>query len=209
MCGKGTYDADALIDVLKGHFGCFGVCTDFLRNFGPQFASSKFAIFFSSMDDKHRISSSYNPHSNTRAELAVKSAKRLMRDFVKADGLFSDRFYQGILQYRNSPQQDVRLSPAQIVFGRQIKDFLPVMGYKYEPWQEWCLIRNEREKGLSKRYEVDGKRLAEYTRDFKEVPFGTDVAVQNQNGKNGIKLERWLLLLFITTFILKWMAVID
>ena len=64
-------------------------------------------------------------------------------------------------------------------------------------------------KGLSKRYEVDGKRLAEYTRDFKEVPFGTDVAVQNQNGKNGIKLERWLLLLFITTFILKWMAVID
>ena len=107
-------------------------------------------FFCSSMDDKHRISSSYNPHSNTRAELAVKSAKRLMRDFVKADGSFSDRFYQGILQYRNSPQQDVRLSPAQTVFGRQIKDFLPVMGYKYEPWQEWCLIRNEREKGFVK-----------------------------------------------------------
>ena len=49
QCGKGTYDADALIDVLKGHFGCFGVCTDFLRNFGPQFASSKFAIFFAAI----------------------------------------------------------------------------------------------------------------------------------------------------------------
>ena len=135
-----------------------------------------------------------------------------MRDFVKADGSFSDRFYQGILQYRNSPQHDVRLSPAQIVFGRQIKDFLPVMGYKYEPWQEWCLIRNEREKALSKRYEVDGKRLAEYTRDFKEVPLGLMLQYRIKMvkmRKNGIKLERWLLLLFITTFILKWMAVID
>ena len=45
-------------------------------------------------------------------------------------------------------------------------------------------------KGLSKRYEVDGKRLAEYTRDFKEVPFGTDVAVQNQNGKNAKKWDK-------------------
>ena len=136
QCGKGTYDADALIDVLKGHFGCFGVCTEFSNDFGPQFASLKFSKFLQQYGVKHRISSSYNPHSNTRAELAVKSAKRLMRDCVKADGSFDDRFYQGVLQYRNTPQQDVRLSPAQIVFGRQIKDFIPVVGNKYEPQQE-------------------------------------------------------------------------
>ena len=189
-CGKGNYDADALVDVMKGHFGCFGVCTEFSSDFGPQFAALKFAKFLEQYGVRHRISSSYNPHSNTRAELAVKSAKRLMRDCVKADGSFDDKFYQGILQYRNTPQQDVRLSPAQIVFGRQIKDFLPVVNYKYEPRQEWCLVRDERERALAKRYELDGKRLAEHTRKFKEVPVGTSVAVQNQTGKNPKKWDK-------------------
>ena len=45
QCGKGTYDADALIDVLKRHFGCFGVCAEFSSDFGPQFASLKFSKF--------------------------------------------------------------------------------------------------------------------------------------------------------------------
>ena len=108
-------------------------------------------MFLQQYGVRHRISSSYNPHSNTR-KLAVKSANRLMRDCVKADGLFDDRFHQGVLQYRNTPQQIVRLSPAQIVFDQQIKDFIPVVGNKYEPRQEWCLVRDERERALSKRY---------------------------------------------------------
>ena len=86
------------------------VVLEFVRNF---------IVFLQQYGVRHRISSSYNPHSNTR-QLAVKSAKRLMRDCVKADGSFDDRFYQGVLQYRNTPQQIVRLSPAQIVFDQQI-----------------------------------------------------------------------------------------
>ena len=35
---------------------------------------------------KHRLSSAYNPHSNTRAELAVKTRKRILRDNMSTKG---------------------------------------------------------------------------------------------------------------------------
>ena len=42
---------------------------------------------------RHRLSSSYNPHSNCRAELAVKVSKKLVRDNMGPGGsLDTDKF---------------------------------------------------------------------------------------------------------------------
>merc|ERR1711954_499944 len=108
---------------------------------------------------RHRLSSSYFAHSNCRAELAVKTGKRLLRENMGIKGsLNTDKFMRAVMQYRNTPIPDLRLSPAQIVFGRQIRDFIPVLPYKYRPSQEWTLLREDRERALATRREHDGTR---------------------------------------------------
>ena len=84
-----------------------------------------------------RLRSSYFAHSNSRAKLAVKMDKRLLIDNMGQDGqVKTDKFLRAMLQYRNTPHPDTRLSPAQIVHGRYMRDFIPVVDDKYESKQE-------------------------------------------------------------------------
>ena len=47
------------------------------------------------------------------AELAVQTAKRLLRDNMGPGGdLNNDKFMMAITQYSNTPMQDCRISPA-------------------------------------------------------------------------------------------------
>ena len=52
---------------------------------------------------KHRVSSAYYPHSNSRAELAEKSGKKLLRDNMGPTGtLDTDKFMRAVMQFRNT-----------------------------------------------------------------------------------------------------------
>ena len=135
--GTGDFDAEALIRHLRTYFITFGVPTEYSSDDGPQFQSGKLAKFLKTWGVYHRKSSAYFPHSNSRAEIAVKTAKRILMENTEPNGEFNrDAYCRAMLQYKNSPLQDVRLSPAQIIFGRQIKDFIPVLSGKYRPRQE-------------------------------------------------------------------------
>ena len=181
--GKGDFDTDRLIEILRGYFSTFSVPAEISSDMGPQFKSSKFAQFLQRYGVHHRQSSSYFAHSNTRAEVAVKTGKRMIRDNIGQDGKITDKFVRAILQYRNTPLPDTRLSPAQIVFGRQMRDLLPTLNYKYEPSQEWGLVREHRERAMARRLDRDGARLEQYTKKQKVIPIGDTVAVQNQTGR--------------------------
>ena len=72
---------------------------------------------------KHRLSSAYNPQSNGRAEVTVKTMKRLLQDNIGANGnLNTDTVTRVMLQLRNTPEGDSGLSPAQILLGRTLRD---------------------------------------------------------------------------------------
>ena len=86
--------------------------------------------------------------------------------------------------------QDVRLSPAQIIFGRQMKDFIPVLAGKYRPSQEWGFVQEDRDRALARRLQVDGSRLERNTRQLKEIPVGTAVSIQNQTGRHPTKWNK-------------------
>ena len=63
------------------------------------------------------------PHSNCRAEVGVKTIKRLITGNVGREGsLDIDKFQRAILQYRNTPDKDTKLSQAMCLFGRPIRD---------------------------------------------------------------------------------------
>ena len=74
----------------------------------------------------HRINSVANPHANCRAELGVKTMKRLIRNNVTLNGDFSyPEFSRAILQYRNTRDRDTGYSPAEMLMGRQLRNFIP------------------------------------------------------------------------------------
>merc|ERR1719320_402506 len=182
--GKGEFDSDKLIDVLRDYFLTFGVVEEISSDSASQFMSSKFQKFLRQYGVRHRLSSSYFPHSNSRAELGVKSGKRILRDNMSPDGkVNTDKFLRAMLQYRNTPQPDTRMSPAQIVFGRYLRDFIPVVNDKYEPKQEWAMVKEYRERALARRLDRDGAVLEKHTKKLDMIPIGHAVAVQNQKGR--------------------------
>ena len=93
---------------------------------------------------------------------------RFIRDNTDGTGsLDNDKFGRAILNYRNTPGKDVNPSPAQIIFGRKLRDHLPILPGNYQPKREWILSQHERELALAKRYKVQGERLARGTRRIK------------------------------------------
>ena len=167
----------------------FGVPEEIASDGGPQFVSEEFRGFCDSWGIQQRISSAYFPHSNTRAEIGVKTVKRLIRDNLGKDGaLGSAAFGRALLEYRNTPDRDTGRSPAQVIFGRQVRDFIPVKPGKYEPRSEWLLSQDQREKALARRHRDKGAELARGTRDQLPLEPGTVVLVQNQVGKSA---NRW------------------
>ena len=69
----------------------------------------------------HRQSPTYYSQSKSRAELAVKTAKRLLRDNTSGSGeLDTDCVTRALLQYRNTPLRGLDDSPAEIIFGRRL-----------------------------------------------------------------------------------------
>ena len=99
--------------------------------------SGKTQKFLKDWKVKFRLSSAYFPHSNKRAELGVRAAKRMLRENLNPSAVLdSDRFLRALLAYRNTPDRDTGRSPAQIIFRHAIKDFFPVRPQNFRPRPE-------------------------------------------------------------------------
>ena len=183
--------AEMLVKLLRKHFLTYGVSVEIATDGGLEFVSSVTQNFLSQWGVRHRLSSAYHPHSNQRAEMGVKTAKRFIRDNTDGTGsLDNDKFARAVLNYRNTPAKDVKLSPAQIIFGRKLRDHLPILPGDYQPKREWILSQHERELALARRYEVQGERLARGTRTLPALEVGDLVSVQNQTGPRAKKWDK-------------------
>jgi len=123
------------------------------------------------------------PHSNCRAEIGVKTAKRMITDNTGPYGkLDTNKFQRAILQYRNTPDQNTKLSPAMILFKRPIRDFIPILPGKYRPADVWIETRHDRERAHRVRHAREVERLAQYTKVLHPLKVGDHVRLQNQTG---------------------------
>ena len=110
---------------------------------GPQMMSGVFQKWFKQWDIKHHPISAYLPHSNSRAETSVKSSKRMLQDCITKSGdTDNDKFMKVVLQYRNTPHQDCKKSPAQRVFGRTLHDHLQYTTYFHQQTKSTKVIDN-------------------------------------------------------------------
>ena len=125
----------------------FGIPEVISTDGGPEFHSNEAQEILNDFGIWHWVSSAYNPHSNSHAEIGVKSMKRLLRDNVNVDGsIDSSRFINAMLTYKNTPCRDMGMSPAKIVLGQNVSDFFPeVVGNGLmnlnTPWREKLLYQ--------------------------------------------------------------------
>ena len=86
--------------------------------------------------------------------------------------------------------RDRQRSPAQMVFGRQLRDFLPTLLHKFEPAKDWLATQEYREHTLAKKREADGEKRSQKSRHLEALKLRTTVAIQNQTCPNLIKWDK-------------------
>ena len=188
QCKTGSSEELALL--LRGYFTIYGAPEEIATDGASVYVSTKLQDFLRIWGVRHRVSTAYNPHSNLRAETAVKSMKRLVADNTGPKGdLDTDRMAMALLTYRNTPDRDTGRSPAQVLFARQLRDTIPCKPENLRLRPEWVLTREAREKALAKRHEVRGAQLDEHSRLLGPLDLGTCVQIQNQAGPHKNKWD--------------------
>ena len=95
-----------------------------------------------------------------------------------------------MLQYRNTPDRDTGLSPAQMIFGRPIKDFIPILPGSYRPHNTWIETSRAREEAMRARNVRNAESLTEHTVRLQPLDVGDRVFIQNQTGNHPLRWDR-------------------
>ena len=111
-------DSAAVIDKLKSVFTRHGVPEVLILDNGPQYSSAEFAEFARSYGFTHVTSSPKYPRANGAAERSVQTLKGILQ---KAEDP-----YKALLAYRSTPLEN-GYSPAELLFGRRIRNTIPAL----------------------------------------------------------------------------------
>ncbi len=113
--------SETVINCCKCHFARHGIPDVFVSDNGPQFSSTKFHQFSKTYRFNHHTSSPHYPQSNGKAEKAVQTINSLLQKSISE----KKDFQLALLDFRNTPTNDIIGSPAQRLMGRRTKTLLP------------------------------------------------------------------------------------
>ena len=139
-CGK-TATTRQVTDHLLQLFATFSVPVTIYSDGGPQFMEGEnvnrfeFGQFCKEWGVQHVTSSPHYPQSNGLAEEAVKNAKKMITATFdwNTKRCRPAEIAAGLLLFRNTPRSPTNLSPNEIVFGRTVRDNLPISRAHFRP----------------------------------------------------------------------------
>ena len=180
-----------LVAILRHTFATYGIPDELTSDGGPEFTAHETTQLLRDWRVHHRLTSVAFPHGNCRAEIAVKTVKRIIAGNVGSDGdVDVDAVQRAILQYRNSPDPATKQSPATCLFGRPTRDLIPLAPGKYHPHPTWQDNLSQRETALRQRHSLAQERWTEHTRQLSPLKVGDRVRLQNQTGNFPNKWDR-------------------
>ena len=195
--GTNSSGSSGLCQALRHVFVTFGVPEEISSDGGPEFTSGETTDFFSCWGIRHRLSSAYFPQSNGRAEVAVKMTKRLLEDNVGEDGnVNTDKVACALLQQRNTPDRDCKLSPAEVLFGRRLRDSMPQLNKSvmiFESGQihnQWHKAWSAKEEAIRARLVRSCEQLEGGSKELPRLREGDHVLIQNQD-KSSQRPNKW------------------
>ena len=193
--------SSGLVKRLREIFVTYGIADELSSDGGPEFTSEETQQLLSNWGVHHRLSSVALAHSNGRAELGVKTCKRMLMDNTGPNGEINlDKFQRGMLQYRNTLDRDTGFSPAQMIFGRPIKDFIPILPGSYRPHNTWIETSRAREEAVPARNVRNAERLTEHALRLQPLKVGDRVFIQNQTGNHPLRWDRTGLVIEVKQF---------
>ena len=109
---------------------------------------------------------------------------------------------QALLSHRNTPDPESQVSPAQIVYGRAIRDHIPKMSYlPHAHWQELaakredCFLRRHYMK--SEKLDAPAKALKELHEGDKSLTYRINPALHPNDGTSqGLSFSPYRLIAF-------------
>ena len=102
--------------------------------------------------------------------------------------LNTNTFARALLGHMNTINPLTGLSPAMVIFGRELKGFLPSPDRKFQP-QEWKLEADLRKRAHAKRHAHTKERFTAHTRPL--PPLQQDDTVTIQDLSDPSKPGRW------------------
>ena len=158
-----------MIPYVRKLFVEFGIPEKFESDQGSQFGSGEFQSFLNQWGVEWTPSSPHYPQSNGLAESSVKKLKNLIAKIVDTEGrLVIASLDKGLLELRNTPGSN-GLSPAQMVFGQDLRSVLPS-------------IRSSLLKENKRNY------YNQNSRPLMELKVGSQVRIQDEDTKRWNKI---------------------
>lgn len=102
----------------------------------------------------------------------------------------SDAVTQALLSHANTPCKTLKVSPAQLAFGRTLRDFLPRNVESLLPVPGNFLTAEAKEQRQRAIRTDMGSRLDLHTKVLSELNVGDHVQLQNLRGAHPLKLDR-------------------
>ncbi|XP_076054512.1 uncharacterized protein LOC143033212 [Oratosquilla oratoria] len=169
---------------LRHYFTRWGAPEQLSTDGGTNLVSGEMTAFLRRWGVTTRLSSAQYPQSNGRAEAAVKTAKRILRDNTGTSGsLDNDKVSLALLQYLNTPLREGNASPAQLTTGRQLRDGVPTAKQNYKVNCEWQRTLEKRETQMAQHHAEIRQNSTGQRRRRRRLQPGARVWVQDQTSK--------------------------
>ena len=181
-------------EMLLMYFAIFGVPEEIGTDGGLPFDCGDYINLLKKWNIRRSLSWLYCLQSNRRADIGVKTAKRMLLGNINpwTGKLDNGKAVKVLMAHWNAPCQQTGTSPAVVLFGKPIRDYLPIPNLNLR--QEWQEIADKREEALEKRYLIQKLPQPE-PKELPPLQVRDSVQIQKQYGS---RLKKWNSTGFVT-----------